>query len=48
MIVSAPDLHVAIDVGRGGILDRDARRHQLRVLVVAHDSAHRRQLARGC
>ena len=29
----APIVHVAIDVGGRRILDRDARRHQLRVLV---------------
>ena len=34
MIVSAPICDVAIDVGRRRILDRDARRHQLRVLVL--------------
>ena len=38
------DLDVAIDVGRRRILDRDAGRHQFRVLVLSHDSAHCRQL----
>ena len=44
MIVSAPTCDVAIDVGRRRILDRDARRHQLRVLLLSHDAAHCRQL----
>ena len=33
-----------VDVGRGGILDRHSRGHQLGVLLLSHDAAHFREL----
>ncbi len=33
------DDHVVVDVGRRGIFDRDARRHELFVFFLSHDSA---------
>ena len=34
-----PDDHVVVDVGRRGIFDRHARRHELFVFFLSHDSA---------
>ncbi|MNC89288.1 hypothetical protein D3C83_51980 [compost metagenome] len=38
------DLHVRIDVGRGGVDQRDASRHQFLVLLLSQHRAHFRQL----
>src|SRR5207244_1166154 len=38
------DVDSLIDIGRRGIFNRDARRHELRVFLLPHQPAHLRQL----